>query len=155
MVQPQQTLLMYPSATTAITYGGGASPFAGSGKVVPGDQVSVGAAGFERQIKHVAPGAITANSTDAINGSQLFYVAKGLQEQITAAGSNGIHFYHVNGANTDNNYNNVGATGNKALAAGINAKAAGASSAVAGSAKVGWKNLLLVNQNSSGSGCNW
>ena len=132
-----------PSATIgAITYGGGTSPFAGSGKVVPGDQVSVGAAGFERQIKHVAPGAITAASTDAINGSQLFYVAKGLQEQITAAGGNGIHFYHVNGANTDNNYNNDGATGNKALAAGINAKAAGASSVAVGSAKVAEKSVV-------------
>ena len=132
-----------PSATIgAITYGGGASPFAGSGKVVPGDQVSVGAAGFERQIKHVAPGAITAASTDAINGSQLFYVAKGLQEQITAAGGNGIHFYHVNGANTDNNYNNDGATGNKALAAGINAKAAGASSVAVGSAEVAEKSVV-------------
>ena len=132
-----------PSATIgAITYGGGASPFAGSGKVVPGDQVSVGAAGFERQIKHVAPGAITAASTDAINGSQLFYVAKGLQEQITAAGGNGIHFYHVNGANTDNNYNNDGATGSKALAAGINAKAAGASSVAVGSAEVAEKSVV-------------
>ena len=132
-----------PSATIgAITYGGGTSPFAGSGKVVPGDQVSVGAAGFERQIKHVAPGAITDTSTDAINGSQLFYVAKGLQEQITAAGGNGIHFYHVNGANTDNNYNNDGATGNKALAAGINAKAAGASSIAVGSAEVAEKSVV-------------
>ena len=132
-----------PSATIgAITYGGGTSPFAGSGKVVPGDQVSVGAAGFERQIKHVAPGAITAASTDAINGSQLFYVAKGLQEQITATGGNGIHFYHVNGANTDNNYNNDGATGNKALAAGINAKAAGASSVAVGSAEVAAKSVV-------------
>ena len=132
-----------PSATIgAITYGGGTSPFAGSGKVVPGDQVSVGAAGFERQIKHVAPGAITAASTDAINGSQLFYVAKGLQEQITAAGGNGIHFYHVNGANTDNNYNNDGATGSKALAAGINAKAAGASSVAVGSAEVAEKSVV-------------
>ena len=132
-----------PSATIgAITYGGGTSPFAGSGKVVPGDQVSIGAAGFERQIKHVAPGAITAASTDAINGSQLFYVAKGLQEQITAAGGNGIHFYHVNGANTDNNYNNDGATGSKALAAGINAKAAGASSVAVGSAEVAEKSVV-------------
>ncbi|WP_094576646.1 YadA-like family protein [Kingella denitrificans] len=126
----------------SITYGGSTSPFAGSGKVGAGDQVSVGAAGFERQIKHVAPGAITAASTDAINGSQLFYVAKGLQEQITAAGGNGIHFYHVNGANTDNNYNNDGATGNKALAAGINAKAAGASSVAVGSAKVAEKSVV-------------
>ena len=126
----------------SITYGGSTSPFAGSGKVGAGDQVSVGAAGFERQIKHVAPGAITAASTDAINGSQLFYVAKGLQEQITAAGGNGIHFYHVNGANTDNNYNNDGATGNKALAAGINAKAAGASSVAVGSAEVAAKSVV-------------
>ena len=126
----------------AITYGGGTSPFAGSGNVVAGDQVSVGAAGFERQIKHVAPGAITDTSTDAINGSQLFYVAKGLQEQITAAGGNGIHFYHVNGASTDNNYNNDGATGNKALAAGINAKAAGASSVAVGSAEVAAKSVV-------------
>ena len=73
-----------PSATIgAITYGGGTSPFAGSGKVGAGDQVSVGAKDFERQIKHVAPGAITDTSTDAINGSQLFYVAKGLQDQIS------------------------------------------------------------------------
>ena len=120
----------------SITYGGATSPFAGSGKVVPGDQVSVGSAGFERQIKHVAPGAITAASTDAINGSQLFYVAKGLQEQITAAGGNGVHFYHVNGNSAENNYNNTGATGNKAMAAGINAKAKGVSSIAIGNAEV-------------------
>ena len=132
-----------PSATIgAITYGGGTSPFAGSGKVLPGDQVSVGSAGYERQIKHVAPGAIDKDSTDAINGSQLFYVAKGLQDQITAAGGNGIHFYHVNGANTDSNYNNDGATGVKAMAAGINAKAAGASSVAIGNAEVAAKSVV-------------
>ena len=78
----------------AITYGGGTSAFAGSGKVVAGDQVSVGSASFERQIKHVAPGAITAASTDAINGSQLFYVTQGLQNQIGSLGF---------GVNADNN----------------------------------------------------
>lgn len=67
------------SATVgSITYGSAATPFAGSGQVIDGDQVSVGSTGYERQIKHVAPGEITAASTDAINGSQLFYVAKGL-----------------------------------------------------------------------------
>ena len=40
-----------------------------------GMQVSVGAAGKERQIKNVAPGEVSATSTDAINGSQLFAVA--------------------------------------------------------------------------------
>ena len=37
----------------------------------PTSQVSVGSSGKERQIKHVAAGAVTKNSTDAVNGSQL------------------------------------------------------------------------------------
>ena len=37
----------------------------------PTSQVSVGSSGKERQIKHVAAGAVTQNSTDAVNGSQL------------------------------------------------------------------------------------
>ncbi|WP_019958346.1 ESPR-type extended signal peptide-containing protein, partial [Vitreoscilla stercoraria] len=40
-----------------------------------GRQVSIGSAGKERQIKHVAPGQLTQTSTDAINGSQLYAVA--------------------------------------------------------------------------------
>ena len=40
-----------------------------------GMQVSVGSAGAERQIKNVAAGEVSANSTDAINGSQLYAVA--------------------------------------------------------------------------------
>lgn len=44
-----------------------------------GNFVSVGSAnGGERQIKHIAAGEITADSTDAINGSQLYQVAKTL-----------------------------------------------------------------------------
>ena len=35
----------------------------------------MGRPGYERQIKHVAPGEISATSTDAINGSQLYQVA--------------------------------------------------------------------------------
>ncbi|OFN03587.1 hypothetical protein HMPREF2638_10805, partial [Neisseria sp. HMSC055F11] len=37
-----------------------------------GSQVSFGSVGYERQLKNVAPGAITSTSTDAINGSQLY-----------------------------------------------------------------------------------
>lgn len=44
--------------------------------------VSVGAASgamiFQRQIQNVAPGVISASSTDAINGSQLYAVAEGV-----------------------------------------------------------------------------
>ena len=43
-----------------------------------GNLVSVGSEGNERQIKHVAAGQITDKSTDAINGSQLYQVAKTL-----------------------------------------------------------------------------
>ena len=43
-----------------------------------GNFVSVGSKDNERQIKHVAAGRITADSTDALNGSQLYSVAKTL-----------------------------------------------------------------------------
>ena len=54
-----------------VTYGGfaGATSTLGDGAIV-----SVGAKGSERQIKNVAAGQITADSTDAINGSQLYAV---------------------------------------------------------------------------------
>ena len=42
--------------------------------------VSVGAGGTERQIKHVAAGEISSDSTDAINGSQLYAVAGKIAE---------------------------------------------------------------------------
>ena len=44
--------------------------------------MSVGKAGAERQIKNVAAGEISATSTDAVNGSQLYSVANDLQTQI-------------------------------------------------------------------------
>lgn len=43
-----------------------------NGDVKTGAQVSVGTVGSERQIKNVAAGQVSATSTDAINGSQLF-----------------------------------------------------------------------------------
>jgi trimeric autotransporter adhesin len=40
-----------------------------------GNVVSIGAVGAERQLQNVAAGAVTATSTDAVNGSQLFSLA--------------------------------------------------------------------------------
>lgn len=58
------------SATVGnLTYGG----FAGTN---PTSTVSVGSVGAERTITNVAAGRITADSTDAINGSQLYSVAQ-------------------------------------------------------------------------------
>ena len=57
-----------------VTYNG----FAGTASGV----VSVGASGAERQIINVAPGKISADSTDAINGSQLYAVASQVKSSI-------------------------------------------------------------------------
>ena len=66
------------SATIARhTFGG----FAGVGSAAKGS-VSVGQVGSERQLKNVAPGELSATSTDAVNGSQLYSVANELQTQI-------------------------------------------------------------------------
>ena len=61
------------ATVNGITYGG----FAGTTHITSGSQVSFGSEGYERQLKHVAPGAITATSTDAINGSQLYALHAG------------------------------------------------------------------------------
>ena len=47
-----------------------------------GAVVSVGKKGYERQIKNVAAGVVDSNSTDAINGSQLYAVADTLATKI-------------------------------------------------------------------------
>ena len=58
-------------ATSSATINGVAHNFAG---VNPTSTVSVGKAGSERTITNVAAGRISATSTDAINGSQLYAV---------------------------------------------------------------------------------
>lgn len=55
--------------TTSYTYAGGTVNFAGT---APVSTVSVGATNRERTITHVAAGRVSADSTDAINGSQLY-----------------------------------------------------------------------------------
>ncbi|MDY5421300.1 YadA-like family protein [Actinobacillus porcinus] len=59
--------------------------------------VSVGAAGKERRIQNVAAGEISATSTDAINGSQLYSVASNLNNKINR--SNKEHRAGIAGAN--------------------------------------------------------
>ena len=50
--------------------------WAGGANTLPGDIVSFGSQGYERQLKNVAPGEVSATSTDAVNGSQLNAVAE-------------------------------------------------------------------------------
>ena len=102
--------------------------WAGGGSTLPGDIVSFGATDYERQLKHVAAGEVSATSTDAINGSQLYSVASTLQAGQT-------HYYSVKSGQTgaDSNYANDGATGADSLAAGVKAKASAANAVAIGS----------------------
>ena len=102
------------SATVAgHTYGG----FAGTSPV---GSVSVGNAGGERQIHNVAAGKISADSTDAVNGSQLYSVANDLQTQINNSTpgqiNNNITNLNNRVGNVEKRVNKVGA-GSAALAA--------------------------------------
>ena len=83
-----------------------------SGTNLDGMQVSVGATGAERQIKNVAAGKISATSTDAINGAQLYAVAEGLRTKYVSINST-----------ISNNQNNDGATGSDSVAIGPDAAA--------------------------------
>ncbi len=78
-------------STPSYTYVGGTVNFAGT---APISTVSVGATGQERTITHVAAGRVSADSTDAINGSQLY----GANQQID---------------NLYNKINNIGKEANK------------------------------------------
>ena len=84
--------------------------WAGGDKTLEGDVVSFGAEGYERQLKNVAPGEVSATSTDAINGSQL------------AAIVDQIAYKYVSIKSTDTpNADNTGATANNSIAIGPNA----------------------------------
>ena len=104
-----------------------------------GMQVSVGAAGAERQIKNVAAGAVSANSTDAINGSQLYAVAEGLRTK----------YVSINSTET-NNQNNDGAIGSNSMAIGPNASANNTNSmAIGPSASAIKSNSMAIGPNAS------
>ena len=70
-------------ATPSATINGVAHNFAG---VNPASTVSVGKAGAERTITNVAAGRISATSTDAINGSQLYAVTSEVDKGVAYAG---------------------------------------------------------------------
>ena len=84
--------------------------WAGGDKTLPGDVVSFGSKGYERQLKHVAPGEVSATSTDAINGSQLSAIVDQIAYKYISIKSS-------DAANKDN----TGATADNSIAIGPNA----------------------------------
>ena len=85
--------------------------WAGGATVDAGDVVSFGSEGYERQLINVAPGDISSNSTDAINGSQLYGVLSSLEK---------IRYFSVK-SSVAQNRNNDGASATDAIAIGPNA----------------------------------
>ena len=119
-----------------------------------GMQVSVGAAGKERQIKNVAPGEVSATSTDAINGSQLFAVASQIKP---------INYFSVKSSAVGNK-NNDGATGNDAVAIGPSAQSSGDNGVSLGNGSqanaesvvsIGYQSNYGAQNNSKSIGIGW
>ncbi|WP_267081342.1 MULTISPECIES: YadA family autotransporter adhesin [Limnobaculum] len=129
-------------ATTGTTINGTVYTFAG---VAPTSVVSIGTAGAERQLTHVAAGQLSATSTDAVNGSQLFTTnsevtnigtsVTGLNTTVNALNTSitninngvGIKYFHTNAVLADSNASGTDsvAVGSAATALGLSAIAIG------------------------------
>ena len=98
-----------------------------------------------RQIVGVAAGT---EDTDAVNVAQL-------KAALRQTGTGTIHDYSVNSADTttDTNYNNGGAQGGNALAAGVSTKAIGDSSvAIGNGAQAEGKGATVIGKNAKATG---
>ncbi len=136
-----------------ITYDG----FAGAAKTENGGVVSIGKAEAEKQIVNLAPGDISATSTDAVNGSQLFAITNDLQEASQT-------YFHFNDpamtqgtGDATTNLGGVtdiaGATGNYAVTAGAQASASGINSVAIGfNAQASQNDVIAVGNNAQGTG---
>ena len=101
-----------------------------------------------RQITNVAAGK---EDTDAVNVAQLKQVVNLVNTGGgSGTGGSGVHDYSVKSVNpgTDTNYNNGGASGDNALAAGVSASAIGAQSVAVGN------NAQAIGQDSIALGTN-
>ena len=90
--------------------------------------VSVGSVGAERQIQNVAPGVVDANSTDAINGSQLFATNSVISDLSGTVGK-GLNFI-----------GDRGAVINRQLGDTLNIKGGAASTATLTNSNIGIRN---------------
>ncbi|WP_429773932.1 YadA-like family protein [Acinetobacter bereziniae] len=130
------------AATTVdkVTINGEDYTVAGAGSVANGI-VSVGKAGAERQIINVAAGEVSATSTDAVNGSQLFATNKAFADSQT-------HYVSVNDDGIQGgNYNNDGAQGKNSLALGVGAKATGENAIAIGNVTTDAANSIAIGNN--------
>lgn len=106
-----------------------------------------------RQITNVAAGK---EDTDAVNVAQLKQVVNLVNNGGgSGTGGSGVHDYSVNSVDstTDSNYNNAGATGSNALAAGVSASATGENAVAIGTgAKADGVGATVIGQYGTASG---
>ena len=142
----KQTSYTLPTGVTA--------KWSGGDSTLEGDIVSFGAAGFERQLKNVAPGEVSATSTDAINGSQLAAIADQIAHKYVSITSDVVP-----------NKDNTGAKADESIAIGPNAstdKAAtssvaigdGASATIADGVAIGSKSVASTAAGVAGYNAN-
>ncbi len=117
--------------------------WSGGESTLEGDVVSFGSAGFERQLKNVAPGEVSATSTDAINGSQLAAIADQIAHKYVSITSDVVP-----------NKDNTGAKADESIAIGPNAstdKAATSSVAIGDGASATVTNGVAIGSKSVAS----
>ena len=133
--------------------------FAGNVALSKGSILSIGSIGTgQRQIKNVAAGVISATSTDAINGSQLYEAVRA----VTAGASPDVYMHVNDGTGTQGAGNATtnlgkanekgGATGNRSIAIGVGSQASGQNSVVIGSeVKSASDNIVAISNPAAGS----
>ena len=119
--------------------------WAGGENTSPGDIVSFGKKGAERQLKHVAAGRIAENSTDAVNGSQLNAI-------IERFVGDKIKYFSVKSDVEGNRYND-GATGTDSIAIGPDATATAINTTATGNkSKASDENSTAYGYNTEATG---
>ena len=132
-------------AYTTRTILGTTYTWAGGANTIAGDVVSIGQKGYERQLINLSPGDISANSTDAINGSQLYAAMAEIEK---------IRYFSVK-SNVTGNQNNTGASGVDSIAIGPNASStADRGIAVGLNSQASQPNAISLGWNANASGIN-
>ena len=95
--------------SSSITIGGVKYDFQAAASAASTNVFSVGAVGAERQIQNVAAGLLSATSTDAVNGSQLWQVKEAMGAVVTADGQVSVGKFETGGTITARKIQNVAA----------------------------------------------
>ncbi|GGA03202.1 YadA family autotransporter adhesin [Dyella caseinilytica] len=142
------------TATAGTTIGGTSYAFAG---VDPTSTVSVGATGSERTITHVAAGQISATSTDAVNGSELYATNQAVDADAAAIKNLNNTVENVVNGGANNRYYQVNGTGAASSATGANAIAEGAAAVASGNGSIaegGGTQATAAESTAIGTGAN-